>query len=132
MPINFTHGGLPETRALHWNEATYQKLGHIVFLLNSVDPRERQTGYCEFFAMRRMFMLNEWDDQIKRIDAFRAEKGHKEISEIVNDSRRQLVDFGRMMKAYPENPAMPDAPVSEVYASSLKLVACEGQQLNLF
>lgn len=126
MPVNFTHGGLPEPGAWHWNKETYQKLGHIVFLLNSGDQRERYSGYCEFFSMRRMFMSQEWDAQIKRIDDFREEKGHKAISEIVNDARGQMIDHGTTSGAIPGDPAMPGEVEAVIHAKT------EGAQLSLF
>jgi hypothetical protein len=127
VPINFTHGGLPEDQAWHWNNDTYQKLGHIVFLLNSNDSRERQNGYNEFFAMRRMFMSHEWDAQIKCIDDFRKEKGHKPIHEIVALARSQMIDFGHTLPEPQGNPAIPQEPRTEP-----QRVKTECEQLSLF
>jgi hypothetical protein len=135
--MNFTHGGLPESKAWHWNHETYQKLGHIVYLLTSGDQRERQTGYCEYFAMRRQFMSKEWDDQIKRIDEFREEKGHCPLSDLAHRAGQCLVKRDPTPPAEAANRVMPEYSQTEhstienpASVTTAQPIECE--QLSLF
>jgi hypothetical protein len=139
----FTHGGLSESDALHWNKDTYLRLGRVVFLLTSKDAADRREGYCEFFALRRSFMAAEWDEQIKRLDEFRKERGHRSLSEIVAEAMGQMVEHGRTLPAAQECAEMPAGetivPKSETVRPAIEPMwpRCETkreavEQLSLF
>lgn len=89
-----THGGLPDSEALHWDGETYHKLGVIAYLLMSGNAKKAAEGYREFYELKRHFMVEEFDRLIESLDEFRREKGMITFSGMVETVGKKIVETG--------------------------------------
>lgn len=105
--MNRTHGGFPESEALHWNDDTQQQLGRIVFLVMSGGTFSAKQGYIKFYQLKRHFMTPEFDELIERLDQHRREKGFVPLTEMIGRIGEQMKTWGDVV----DIDAQPDGPV---------------------
>jgi hypothetical protein len=130
--MQFTHGGLIPSEAWHWNKETYQKLGHVVFLITDSRPEKQREGYQCFFALRRFFLPDEWQSQIDRVDEFRKERLRPSLSEIIARVQQELIKNGTEKIAYQSGRDMPETYIFDQAGVSKSKNEIDGEQLSLF
>jgi hypothetical protein len=110
----FTCGGDSPEEALHWCEETYQQLGKIIWSLQSGSETDRVWGRRHYHYLKRMFMREEWDGYIARINTeCRIPKGMKTVEELVGES---FVPPWSMPEGY--EPAAPSEEVAGLHPAA--------------
>jgi uncharacterized glyoxalase superfamily protein PhnB len=122
-----THGGLPDADALHWDGSTYHKMGVIVYLLMSGNARKAQEGYREFYALKRMFMTEEFDRMISSLDDFRREKNMVTLSAMVEAVGNKIVESGEVKSIDHQPEDLPEWKPEPVVIKKEKV-----EQMDLF
>jgi hypothetical protein len=77
--MKFTHGGIPETDAWHWDDRTEKILGQAIADLYSGSAESQRKGRIAFYELKRYFMLPEWNQYLFRLDQYRVGIGHKPV-----------------------------------------------------
>jgi hypothetical protein len=130
-----THGGLPESEALHWNDETRQQIGQVVFMLVAGSKDKSKQGYIKFYQLKRKFMADEFDGFILRLDAHRKEKGFTTLSDMVAAVGRKLIASGDTVD-FDEQPTGPVEPEAvrryEIITPPLPVIHHEAEQMSLF
>lgn len=137
MTQQFTHGGIPVDKALHWNDETYRRIGDIVYRLMSGNAASAQKAHNDFYEMRRHFIKEEFDDTIAELDAFRAKRNMPGVIEMIVKVQKQIVTLKQVVRieqVSPEIPAFtPPAPVPVVVCNCGRKIPCEeSEQMSLF
>ncbi len=65
-------------------------------MLMSGDNKKAKTGYCEFYALKRLFMSEEFDWMINNLDDFRREKNMVTVSDMVTAVGKKIVEAGNV------------------------------------
>ncbi len=139
MSAEFTHGGIPAAEASHWDEYTYQLLGKAIEGILSHAPDLRRKGYSAFRALKREFMVEEWDEYLNRLDNYRRSRGAKPILAIIEEIGSELIKNGTpspnpVSEPVPVLPPKMVAPAlpSPVKPELPKQPIIEAEQLSLF
>lgn len=133
----FTHGGMDQSEAFHWDTTTYTQLGDIVFKLMSGRAELRKKAEQEYWQLKRFFMKDEFEDYIKKLDHYRIELGFSTITALIELVQTQEVVQKTVLQLPPENPVMPPlesmgSSVSEFKAQLKNTHTIEAVQLSLF
>lgn len=118
----YTHGGIPEAEALHWNKETYQRLGKIIFHLTKGDAGSRRRGYIEYHEFHRHFMKDEWESKIRDLEIFRAANGNKSIADILSGINQEFIGLKTPQDTNADSPDIPEysEPAASINMSYLK------------
>ena len=109
-----THGGYPESEALHWTPDTRQQIGQIVFMLVSGDPKKVQQAYIDFYNLKNRFFAWEFDEYISELDKYRVRKNFRSLTRMIKDAGGQIVKNGEVVAAE-EQPADIPQEVKKVF-----------------
>jgi hypothetical protein len=126
----YTCGGLPENQAATWNTETNQRLGSIIFRLYSEKKNDRIAAYADFYDMRRLFMRDPWNEQLKKLDEHRISKGAPTLESMLEKVDRELCP-SRYEDCTTDKPIIEEVPTTtkqEVVMSGLKKI-CEGLKM---
>lgn len=109
-----THGGYPESEALHWTPDTRQQIGQIVFLLVSGDSKKVQQAYIDFYNLKNRFFAYEFDQFIEELDEFRIRKNFRSLTQMIKGAGYQVVKNGQVVTAE-EQPSDIPPEVEQVF-----------------
>lgn len=116
--MNYTHGGLPENEAQTWTDENKQKLGGIIAKIIAYDVE----GYKEFYAMKRGFMVDVWNEYLDSLDKYRGEKGFFSLNERLAELGDRLIT-GRCAPI--EEDSMDEKKLREVMREEMRSVLHE-------
>jgi hypothetical protein len=94
-----THGGYPESEALHWTTDTQQQIGQIVFMMVSGDAKKVQQAYLDFHNLKDRFFTWEFDQFVDELNEYRVRKNFKSLTQMVREAREQIVKNGAVITA---------------------------------
>jgi hypothetical protein len=128
--MKYTHGGLPEDQAKHWDKETYQELGRIVVKLATGTAIEQHEAQKDYWRLKRYFMAEEFDTLINRLDEYRVERGFTPIGIMIDNVAEQIVANKKVVEP---NETLPDIPKSfEFEYVDVKPFGEAVEQMSLF
>ena len=127
-----THGGLPDSEALHWDGDTYHKMGVIVYLLMSGNSKKAAEGYREFYELKRLFMAEEFDRLINSLDDFRREKNMVTLSAMVEAVGNKIVESGEIKSIDSQPEDLPVWKPEPVAYAQVAIKKEKVEQMSLF
>lgn len=128
--MKYTHGGLPEDQAKHWDKETYQELGRIVVKLATGTAIEQHEAQKDYWRLKRYFMADEFDSMISRLDEFRVERGFIPVETMIGNVTEQVIVNKGIVEP---NETSPDIPKSfEFEYVDVKPFGETVEQMSLF
>ena len=104
----YTIGGQLAAYAQHWTAENHTKLGDVLYRMLLGNKEAKAKARADYFLLRKMFMQDEWEEYIARVDNYRSSLGAKTFTEFMTESYTEMFNMNSTFNPASEKFILPD------------------------